>query len=258
MAQLVKTVMGLAVASVKTVDGLAIASVKTVMGVDNTSGGGGGFQILGTNGSAGNPDTKTATLGTTTVHTYTGLPANTFLCVSCACENEVGVGTFSVADSQLLTWTARGSAAAGSGNPGIASNFSALCTAGGSCVITVTFSQANKARSSVCYAFGGAETTYTGNSGGSTGAQAQPLVSIAALTGNYIIAVTADFNAVGGARTYRTPPTITEVLVDGTAGVNYQAYHYYGIAGSNATFDMGLTAPGGEQGGTACMTVKSA
>jgi hypothetical protein len=37
MAQLVKTVHGLAIASVKTVMGLAIASVKSVMGVDNTA-----------------------------------------------------------------------------------------------------------------------------------------------------------------------------------------------------------------------------
>jgi hypothetical protein len=41
MAQLVKTVQGLAIASVKTAQGLAIASVKTIMGLDNTSGGGG-------------------------------------------------------------------------------------------------------------------------------------------------------------------------------------------------------------------------
>lgn len=37
MAQLVKTMAGLAIASVKTVNGLAIASVKTVAGLDNTS-----------------------------------------------------------------------------------------------------------------------------------------------------------------------------------------------------------------------------
>jgi len=42
MAQLVKTIGGLAIASVKTLGGLAIASVKTVAGLDNTSGGGGG------------------------------------------------------------------------------------------------------------------------------------------------------------------------------------------------------------------------
>lgn len=38
MAQLAKTVNGLAIASVKTFDGLAIASVKTILGVDNTGG----------------------------------------------------------------------------------------------------------------------------------------------------------------------------------------------------------------------------
>lgn len=41
MAQNVKTVQGVAIASVKTVQGTAIASVKTILGVDNTAGGGG-------------------------------------------------------------------------------------------------------------------------------------------------------------------------------------------------------------------------
>lgn len=40
MAQLVKTVGGLAIASVKTVMGLAVAAAKTINGLDNTSGGG--------------------------------------------------------------------------------------------------------------------------------------------------------------------------------------------------------------------------
>jgi hypothetical protein len=39
MAQLVKTVGGLAIASIKTVMGLAIASVKTINGLDNTAAG---------------------------------------------------------------------------------------------------------------------------------------------------------------------------------------------------------------------------
>lgn len=39
MAQLVKTMAGLAIASVKTVNGLAIASAKTIAGLDNTGGG---------------------------------------------------------------------------------------------------------------------------------------------------------------------------------------------------------------------------
>jgi len=40
MAKLVKTVAGLAIASVKTINGLAIASVKAISGLDNTAGGG--------------------------------------------------------------------------------------------------------------------------------------------------------------------------------------------------------------------------
>lgn len=39
MALLVKTVQGLAIASVKTAQGLAIASAKTICGLDNTAGG---------------------------------------------------------------------------------------------------------------------------------------------------------------------------------------------------------------------------
>jgi hypothetical protein len=39
MAQNVKSVNGLAIASVKSFDGLAIASVKSILGVDNTGGG---------------------------------------------------------------------------------------------------------------------------------------------------------------------------------------------------------------------------
>lgn len=41
MAQNVKTLQGVAIASVKTVQGVAIANVKTIQGVDNTGGGGG-------------------------------------------------------------------------------------------------------------------------------------------------------------------------------------------------------------------------
>lgn len=66
MAQLVKTVSGLAIASCKTVNGLAIASAKTVMGVDNTSGGGGGnaFTLVGT--PATQESTNTITSGAPT------------------------------------------------------------------------------------------------------------------------------------------------------------------------------------------------
>lgn len=58
MAQLVKTVQGVAIASVKTVQGLTIASVKTIMGVDNTSGG--GTPALIASGQQASPDTVNA------------------------------------------------------------------------------------------------------------------------------------------------------------------------------------------------------
>lgn len=51
MAQLVKTALGLPIASVKTALGLAIASVKTMLGLDNTSGGGGSTVTIDTVGT---------------------------------------------------------------------------------------------------------------------------------------------------------------------------------------------------------------
>lgn len=53
MAQLVKVVDGLAIASVKVVNDLAIASVKTIDGLDNTSGGGASaFTLVQTNNNS--------------------------------------------------------------------------------------------------------------------------------------------------------------------------------------------------------------
>jgi hypothetical protein len=46
MAELVKTLNGLAWASVKTRDGLAVASIKNINGVDTTGGGGGGIAFV--------------------------------------------------------------------------------------------------------------------------------------------------------------------------------------------------------------------
>lgn len=40
MAQNIKTIQGVALASVKTIQGIAIASIKTIQGIDNTAGGG--------------------------------------------------------------------------------------------------------------------------------------------------------------------------------------------------------------------------
>lgn len=54
MAQNVKTVQGLEIASVKSVQGLAIASAKTILGVDNTGGGTGEFVTSSPSGGTRN------------------------------------------------------------------------------------------------------------------------------------------------------------------------------------------------------------
>lgn len=75
MAQNVKTVCGVAIASVKTVQGVAIASVKSILGVDNT-GGGGGTSYLVKQGFEGtgfdNGETWTKSGGTVN-EDYTGI-----------------------------------------------------------------------------------------------------------------------------------------------------------------------------------------
>jgi len=91
MAQLVKTVAGLAIASVKTIQGLAIASVKTVAGLDNTSGGtptgnvfshvAGSPVVLGNSGSSTYPggavgDIIVVLAGWENTGTFTGLTAS--------------------------------------------------------------------------------------------------------------------------------------------------------------------------------------
>lgn len=86
MAQLVKTVSGLAIASVKTFQGLAIASAKTIMGVDNTGGGGGGIAVvahlgqgLGLNGGTSSSiDTTGANLLIAAVSSYEAFAAPAF------------------------------------------------------------------------------------------------------------------------------------------------------------------------------------
>lgn len=69
MAQLVKTVQGLAIASVKTTQGLAIASAKTILGVDNTGGGGGTPTFVQDDGSSFDPwgTARSTTFGSSTV-----------------------------------------------------------------------------------------------------------------------------------------------------------------------------------------------
>lgn len=72
MAQLVKTVGGLAIASVKTMQGLAIASVKTVDGVDNTASGGGNTYAFVQTVSTLNGDSGSTTVASPSITVTAG------------------------------------------------------------------------------------------------------------------------------------------------------------------------------------------
>lgn len=99
MAQLVKTVQGLAIASVKTVQGLAIASVKTVQGVDNTSGGTPTVSVVGA--TQQNVSITSTTIATpTTIDVVAGdlivfsFGASAVAGVACTAASSPSVGTF--------------------------------------------------------------------------------------------------------------------------------------------------------------------
>jgi hypothetical protein len=97
MAQLVKTVQGLAIASVKTVQGTAIASVKTVQGVDNTASGGGPFVFI-VSGSAGSSNSDSVT---TSSADTTGAE-----CIAISVSSYQPNAQPTVSDSKSNTWTA--------------------------------------------------------------------------------------------------------------------------------------------------------
>lgn len=102
MAQNVKTVMGVAIASVKTFEGVAIASVKTIMGVDNTTGGAGlavdaSSPILFTTAGAATVDSASFTA-----------PANSLIVLVSMIDTSSGVDitiTPSLTVGTALTWT---------------------------------------------------------------------------------------------------------------------------------------------------------
>lgn len=219
-------------------------------------GGGGGLTILGTTGSAGSPNTQTATAGTTTTHAYTGLPANTFIVVTFAEEDAAEGAGATVTDTAGLTWTERADAGTGS-NAGVAEVHTALFAAGGSTTITVTCSGAARHRSSVCYPISGAETVFGGAVAGTIVAgQSQPTLAITTTRANsLLICATSDWNAVATARTYRTPPTMTEALHH--APGNYTGNHFYGTATSATAYNIGSTAPTGQSAGAVAIEVRT-
>jgi hypothetical protein len=169
MAQLVKTVQGLAIASVKTAQGLAIASAKTIMGVDNTSGGGGqdfsdNFDradgALGANWTAA---AGTAAIFSNTWRQGTGSYGNCFSIYSAtACDTVINYGKITFSNNsgefggmvmryvdasnkfyafymdQNAVWTWNTYASAAGGSTELASGDGGTFTSGDSWGITIT------------------------------------------------------------------------------------------------------------------------
>lgn len=151
MAQLVKSVMGLAIASVKSVEGLAIASVKSIMGLDNTSAGGGTVTLKeGTNGQViGGASTTSYTVA----HTNTAT-TNTCMTVGVSVGDTAGrvvsgVTYNGVALTQI--GTTQGVDTGGGGN-GSLSAWRLLAPATGANNVVITFNAAltTSAGVSVC------------------------------------------------------------------------------------------------------------
>lgn len=74
MAQNIKTIQGVARASVKTIQGIAIASIKTIQGVDNTGGAGAAFSydFTGTDGAEWDSAKFTEVNGSVNILSNTG------------------------------------------------------------------------------------------------------------------------------------------------------------------------------------------
>lgn len=85
MAQNIKTIQGVALASIKTIQGIAIASIKTIQGVDNTSGGGASaFTLVQTNSNSSDGS------GVTTVTMGSNVTAGNLIAVFVKWETPTG------------------------------------------------------------------------------------------------------------------------------------------------------------------------
>lgn len=188
---------------------------------------------------------KIGSTGTTTVHTFTGLAANTLIVISCASEDAANGGpTFTIADTAVLTWTRR-SQAPSTANSGYCEIQTALFAAGGSSTVTCTYSAVGQRRSTVAYLITGqnASQTFTNSS---VGGQSTPSITMNnAVASAKAILVTSDFAAIdpGAGPTYDTTPTHTKTVND-FQSTHYTGYHYrVEDCGATGAKTYGITTP---------------
>src|ERR1044072_2395503 len=154
-----------------------------------TAGGGGGVAI-------GTPDGKAASTGSTTVHTFTGMAANTmFVAIACN-EGDAGTPDFTITDNlgTPLTYTLRASSPATVSTGNINLWTSSLFAAGGNITITITCTTANKHRNSCVIPFTGTETSFTTTVPTTVASQATANISATTPVANcYVVFGTSDW-----------------------------------------------------------------
>jgi chitodextrinase len=183
-----------------------------------------------------------------TTHILTSVPAGALLVLTTA--NETDIANCTVTSSPSLTWTKRGDAE--NTHSGNAEIYTAVFAAGGN--ITVTSSWGITAQSSVCYVV----TNYDpGMAGHAAFAASQTEPSVERNTGranSIIFCVTSDWNAEGGSRTYRNAPV---EKFYGHSANHFTYYHYIKEATTVGSYEMGLSAPTGQNAGTVTYEVRS-
>lgn len=203
MAQLVKTVNNLAIASVKTVENLAIASVKTIDGLDNTSGGGGASAFVFSQ-SASNSDNAAVA----TVTFGSSIPAGCLIYVFIKWE---GTGNpTGVTENGGGSFTAGTEPTPQEGGDLSCQGFWLLSATGGGTVIniaytgTCTFTRAIAIR----WTYGGTATKVA--SGQASAASGNPVSQSVSNSGSFRLNVTGIGNYTGQA--------YTNLLIGGVAG----------------------------------------
>lgn len=243
MAQLIKSIEGLAIASCKSVEGLAIASVKSIMGLDNTASGGLTF-IQDFESSFDGTVSATAATGSFSVQT------GDILVALSGSENTSAAGTLTPSGGSL-TWTEQKEVTTAS-RAG-ADVTTAVAGSNASFAVTIT-----RSLTPGSVGFGGNVMTFRGGSGigasvkadNTTGTatisitttQANSAVAVAVFTDTASI-VGRTWASVGGA----TFTELTALIATNSTFPAYGVYiGYYDNVGAIGAKTVGLTAPNGQ------------
>lgn len=245
MAQLVKTMAGLAIASCKTVNGLAIASVKTVAGLDNTASGGGAFTFVSR--TLANSSAEASAEATTISKTVTGISAGSLVVVWVKGENTT-VATLSVSDG---TSSLTGGTKTEHANGELRGQFFYITSsvASGSVTYTATYTggSGNSFRSMIVMEF-----TYTGTCAFDTQATNQSASSTAVTSTSMTTSADTNHVVIGGYGEFSNA-TLSSALVAGAA-----ADGLFQLSATNFTGMWRKTFTSGTVTGAATATLSSA